>query len=248
MKRFARKFAVDSAARLGYTVIPTWRLENLALATHLRTLFELCGIDVVIDVGANKGQFKSLLREHVGFRGVIHSFEPQPALAQGLERMAAAEDGWFVHAVGLGSRSGDLKLNVMAHDVFSSFREPHQGLVREFADGNRVVETALVPVHRLDDLAPDLAGVAGGKVYLKCDTQGFDLEVMRGAPDLMSKLKALQFEVSFRRIYEGAPSYLEALRTVEGFGFAVSGFFPVVADRELRAIEMDCVMVRAAQG
>ena len=59
-----------------------------AMAERLRKIFAANRIDTVIDVGANKGQYRDFLRHHVGFRGSIVSFEPLPEFAASLKAKA----------------------------------------------------------------------------------------------------------------------------------------------------------------
>ncbi len=234
------KSRIESLAeRLGYRVTPLWREDDLALERHLIALFKAYGITTVLDVGANAGQFGRFLRQRVGFRGIIHSFEPQPQLAQQLRREVQSDPAWHVHAMGLGSEDAQVTLNLMASDRFSSFRMPDNQHAPQFESSNRIVGQVEVPVRRLDGLAlGDL-----GQVYLKTDTQGFDLEVLRGAAGILKQVPALQFELPLVNIYAGVPGGWDMLQAVEAMGFAVSGFFPVSADAQLRMIEMDCVMV-----
>jgi hypothetical protein len=95
---------------------------------------------------------------------------------------------------------------------------------------------------RLDGVVSDLA-VDPAKLYVKVDTQGFDLEVLRGGREALRRIKAVQFELAIRPGYENVPEYREVLRQLEEWGFTLSGFFPVTTDERLRAIELDCVMV-----
>ena len=91
---------------------------------------------------------------------------------------------------------------------------------------------------------PDLEALR--TTYLKLDTQGFDLEVLRGGPRAASVIPALQSEVSFEPIYENMPDYLEAIAEFGRHGFAVSDMFLVNPEQGGIAIEFDCVMVRRA--
>ena len=83
--------------------------------------------------------------------------------------------------------------------------------------------------------------------YLKLDTQGYDLEVVKGASRSLPEIRALQTEVYLRRVYEQAPTFDEAITWLQGLGFAVghvepnnaTAHFPIPCD-------MDCVMVNMA--
>ena len=55
----------------GYELIST--RKSPTLYSHLENIFKLYRIDVVLDVGANTGQFATLIRE-MGYRGDIYSF------------------------------------------------------------------------------------------------------------------------------------------------------------------------------
>src|SRR5687767_12447049 len=68
-------------------------------------LMRRLGIDLVLDVGANTGQFAGELREQ-GFQGRIISFEPIPAVYRDLERNAAADPLWTAKNFALGNEDG----------------------------------------------------------------------------------------------------------------------------------------------
>jgi FkbM family methyltransferase len=229
------------AYALGPVFMPGGRLRGLALANRLRRVFADHDIDTVIDVGANLGQFRDFLRYRVGFKGQIDSFEPVPNLAERLRTRATADDRWSIHACALGARADELSINVTAAPVFSSFRTPLQ--VGSHQDAmNTITETALVPVSTLD---AEFTGKRGlSRTYLKLDTQGFDLEVLRGGCRTIAEIPALQTEISFRPLYVGMPTYTESIAAFQQHGFAVADLFLVSADDAERAIEFDCLMVR----
>jgi hypothetical protein len=75
------------------------------LPQHLMALLELYRVNCVLDVGANRGQYGTLLRE-AGYAGRIVSFEPVPHIAQQLEAVAAKDGNWSVHRVRWAARTG----------------------------------------------------------------------------------------------------------------------------------------------
>ena len=163
------------AARWGYVMVPKWRFELLPLAMRLRQIFEHYRVETVIDVGANEGQYRDFLRHHVGFDGRIESFEPTPDLATRLRKKAASDRDWTIHSFALGSHEGTMELNLMRAPALNSFRPPALDPVLE---GNVVVGTVSVPMRTLDSVFADRGKL--GQTYLKLDTQGYDLEVLRG--------------------------------------------------------------------
>jgi len=241
--KFTKKMVNSLVNRMGYTLFPTWRLESYELAQHLSKVFEHYQITTVFDVGANVGQYYDFLRKHVGFEGEIFSFEPLPDLAAALKLREADDPLWKVHNLGLGSSNGELVLNIMARRTFSSFRQPNADNCPDFSASNTVIDSVKVPVRRLDDLMSG-EDLNGQSCYLKVDTQGFDLEVLRGAPELLKLTKALQFELAVQHLYADVPSYKEMMGIVEAMGFSLSGLFPICHDSNLRAVEFDCVMVK----
>ena len=81
-------------------------------------------------------------------------------------------------------------------------------------------------------------------MYLKMDTQGFDLEVFSGAISVLGSIVALQSEVAFRRIYEGAADFHQASEAFASAGFRPSMLHPISFDEGLGVIEADGVFVR----
>jgi hypothetical protein len=107
-----------------------------------------------------------------------------------------------------------------------------------------------VSVRRLDDVLDEcLAGIPDPRIFLKIDTQGYDLAVLGGASGCLHRILGLQTELSQKRIYEGAPHMVEALQFYKERGFASVGFFPIAKAADgLSVIEWDCVLNRSPEG
>ncbi len=213
------------------------------LEKHLQRLFALLAINCVVDVGANRGQYGRFLRQ-LGFNGRIISFEPVPGDYAVLRETAVSDPNWQTHPLALGEQTTTQQMNVTSDSLFNSFLQPNEFIMGQ---GLRVDQTAKVPVRRLDELLPSLvADMAEPHIYLKVDTQGYDLHVFAGAAGILPQVLALQTEVSARPVYEDMPDYLESIRHLNGLGYEITGLFPIARDNALRVIEFDCVMVRAA--
>lgn len=236
------------AARRGFTVVPTWRMEHLPAAQLLRRLFDHLAIDCVIDVGANDGGYYRFLRREVGYDGLVVSFEPIPSLIEGLRRSAATERDWVIEGCALGAESGTATLNVARAPVFSSFLPPLDNRNAGQFDGKEAVrERIACPVRTLAEVLPELRARHGArKIFLNLDTQGFDLRVMQGAGARLGEIRAMQTELSVIPIYADMPPMDEVLRFLEARGFALSGMFPVEGAPFPLLAEMDAILINRA--
>jgi FkbM family methyltransferase len=209
-------------------------------------LFPYLGVDCVLDVGAREGEFAQSLRNS-GYRGHIVSFEPVSASFKILQARASADPKWHVRNVALGSEEGVAEINVMRGTNYSSLRSPQTTGAEDFQDfGNVVDHTETVRVRRLDGMFAEATGpVRNPRVFLKMDTQGWDLEVFKGAGTSLDHVVGLQSEMSIRPLYHDMPDFRTALSTYEAGGFVVSGVYAVGRDTHLRMAEFDCVMLRA---
>jgi FkbM family methyltransferase len=253
----AKKWGKQLTARLvrhfGFVLIPAWQERLIVLteqehtfptARYLQRLFKFLSVDCVIDVGANLGQYRAFLRDEVGYQGIIVSFEPIPSHAQVIKNQARSDPNWHVEECALGATPGRLTLNVMADDQFSSFLNPNHDEVKLFREKNKVCEQIEVEVKTLDKIIPTIRDrYLARNIYLKLDTQGFDLEVIKGLEKNLGEVRALQFEASVRKIYDGAPRYDEVIRYCEQRGFLMSGIFPNNAGHFPVLVEFDCFMV-----
>lgn len=239
-------FVVESAWKLRHRLLRAlWnRGEAEAFQPALELQLARLQVGLVLDVGANRGQYGRLLRR-VGYRGHIASFEPVAGNVQNLVPSADADGNWSVHQMGLGATEGTLSINVSKRTEFSSFL-PSSQTGRATFDGE--IDTVLkeqVPVRTLDgEFAALRSAFAAGAVHLKLDTQGYDLEVLRGATGSLTQIDSLQMELSYVPLYEGMPTHREVLDFLTDNGFFLTAFFPVSRDRHLRVIEADCLFRR----
>jgi len=212
---------------------------------HLQWVIRRLGIDCVLDVGANSGQFAKALRRS-GYAGRIVSFEPVASVFADLRAAAASDPGWRVHQLAAGEEDGEAEINVRPGTMSSLL--PSSDFGRSWAPRLRESTVETIAVRRLDGLFDDaLSGLSNPRVLVKLDTQGFDLAAFRGLGRRVEDVVALQSEVSCVPIYDGMPTMIEQLETYQQAGFALSGVFPVSRDQKtLRAIEFDAVMVRSA--
>ena len=231
---------------LGYDVVPLREMKERDFALYLRGLLSQLKIDCVFDVGANAGQYHDFLRNHVGFGGTIISFEPISRHVAALKERARSDLAWHIEGYALGAGDEALPLNVMVSDQYSSFLRPDNSRVPAISRENKTVACELVPVKTLDSVLPGLRErLRFKRPYLKLDTQGFDIEVLRGGRKSVETMLGMQTEASVIGIYQGMPNYVEAIAVVEALGFELSGLYTVSRDKALRLVEFDCVFINS---
>ena len=222
----AQRWMAELASRLGYTVVPNWRMTRWSAAEYLKRLFDWLKIDLVLDVGANRGQFRDYLRLEVGYTGRLVSWEPVPAAAELLRLRAAEDPDWHVIECALGKAPGRVNLHITRESQFSSMHRPTTEAAARFRaktdyeDREVEVRTLADEFRRFGDWA------RGRRIYLKLDTQGNDLDVLEGAGRALEEIDALQSEVAVRPIYEGVPEMTQSLARIRALGFEPSGVFP----------------------
>jgi FkbM family methyltransferase len=248
MAALIKKWVIERCRRLGYEIIPHSRIMPRDIGSHLVSLFGMLNPTCVFDVGANTGQYHDFLRNEVRYMGLIVSFEPVSKMVEILRTKAQSDPGWLVYHCALGAQAGVLPINVMSAETLSSFLAPDDSITDLFADYNVVDHTENVEVKTLDSAIEELRSQRdiGKNLYLKMDTQGYDLEVIKGAERSLPEIAAVQTELSCQAIYKGMPGYVEMLATLDKRGFQLSGLFPVNQDTSLRIIESDCVMLNSS--
>ncbi len=194
-------------------------------------------IDLVLDVGANVGQFGGLLRIK-GYTGKIISFEPIRAVYQRLAAKASADGNWETRNFALGAKPGHAMINVSRSSVYSSILPSTSAAVR-FDDNAAVSHAEKIEVKRLDEISLDTA--AG--VLLKIDTQGFEREVLEGGRQILPKLKGILLELPIVHLYEGTWQFHDAIEFMSEAGFVPAQIHPVnyhSADA-VSLVEVDCL-------
>lgn len=221
-------------------VVPKHKIGQFAIERHVRAILKNRRIDLVIDVGANAGQFGKFIRDDVGFDGPLISFEPVPTTFSILQKTAQGDANWSVFNLALGQQKGVLPINVMELSLFNSFRTPASENL--FPSMNKIVSTVDVQIERLDDFL-NSKNIKFERAFLKMDTQGYDLEVFSGADGILDRVEAVESEMSFLPIYDSMPDFQSVLNVMRDKGFAISGIYPVTLTN-LQAIECDCLMVK----
>ena len=181
--------------------------------------------DVVWDIGANVGLYTRRFAELAGATGHVYAFEPSPQNLAKL-RAATAEFGQVtVMPVGLGESDGESALLQGADDLGATSRVVEPGMA---GATDIVVRRGAGLVERGEAKAPTMA---------KIDTEGFELDVLRGIEPLLADpgFHTLCIEVHFElldgRGLSGAPRAIEAMLRRAGYAVRWPDMSHIVATR-----------------
>jgi FkbM family methyltransferase len=212
---------------------------------QIRAAIDAHAVDLVLDVGANTGQFALALRR-IGYKGRIVSFEPLSAAHATLAAAARAEPMWAVHPrCAVGDRDGETEINVAGNSVSSSVL-PMTHTHATAAPGSAYVGRESVPMVRLDSIAGSYLSGAN-RPFLKIDTQGFEWQVLEGARETLPRIKGILCEMSLVPLYAGQRLWKETLAKIEGEGFSLWALQTAFTDpQDGRTLQMDGIFFRAA--
>jgi FkbM family methyltransferase len=202
-------------------------------------------IDLVLDVGANTGQFASDIR-HWGYAGRIVSFEPLSQAHGELLQSSGDDPVWDVYPrCALGDHIGEVEINIAGNSQSSSILpmlESHRSAAPESVYQGKEV----VPIKTLDAVAGQYLKDARA-AFLKIDTQGFEWQVLDGARETLPHIKGILVELSLVPLYEGQHLWKEVIGRLEAEGFTLWSFKPVFSDQASgRTLQVDGVFYRAA--
>lgn len=196
-------------------------LRNLGfqrrIAPDFYDIMQAHQIDVVLDVGANDGDYGREIRDR-GYKGLIVSFEPNPLVFDRLKRRIKAEENWVAYPYALGDKSCKAELSIAENDAMSSFKK-----LTNFgaSTGAKPISMVKVDVVTLDSfLNEQQFGMKN--IYLKIDTQGFEMEVLRGASHSLDKIRAVQAEVALIHTYADEFDWLSFIAWLREKNFEVA--------------------------
>lgn len=228
--------------RRGYRLVRV--PEEGTLGRDLTRVMDQRKISTLIDVGAHEGRYGSLWRS-LGFDGRIVSFEPAPGPFGRLSSRAGSDPRWEAHRLAVGDREEMAEFHEF--DLHEEFAPLHRPSGRPGLPPIKVSRSYEVPVRTLDGLVHEHAVNVEG-AFLKIDTQGHDLAVLNGGADALKAVAAVQVEVPFFGLYDGAPGGEELIAHVRGLGFDLVGLYPVHDHpRRLVPIEFDGLFVRTGE-
>jgi FkbM family methyltransferase len=208
---------MDQKTRKKITTVGA-KIDALKRDAYLRRalLLKRNHVNVVLDVGANTGQYATQLRR-IGYGGKIISFEPVSRAFAKLAKKVQGDRAWFCSPVALGDQDTTAEILVADDDRASSFL-PMLPAHRKVASYFQQKKKEPVRVRKLDSIFKDLCRPQD-RVFLKLDAQGFERQILKGARLSLPKIAGLQIELSIVPLYKGEPEMLDQIAFIKKMGF-----------------------------
>lgn len=209
------------------------RKYNPATSEDLRRikLFEHYNVDLVFDIGANKGQYAVGIMD-AGYKNRIVSFEPLSSVYSVIKKESEKYSNWDVAPqCAVGARKEEIEINISANSVSSTLLNMLDSHI-EGAPDSKVIGKEKVQVYPLDEIGVDYVKAAKN-IFLKIDVQGFEQEMLKGAQSMLEKAKGLEIEISLVPLYENQSWLLpEILEYMSAKGFAMTSIVPAFTDNK----------------
>ncbi|MGK7931027.1 MAG: FkbM family methyltransferase [Microcystaceae cyanobacterium] len=196
---------------------------------RLIELFKTHDIDLVLDIGANEGQYTQLIRE-LGYQGQVISFEPLSSAYQKLQKRSYKDTKWMLAPrAALGDINGEITVNIAGNSKSSSVL-PMLKTHEQAAPKSVYIGSERVPVYRLDAVPLSITLEHFQSIFAKVDVQGFEKQVIKGGKSLLPKIKGMQIELSIVHLYDNQPLYQDVIQWLQNLGYELYGFFPTFID------------------
>jgi FkbM family methyltransferase len=207
----------------------------------LKKVIDLLDINLIIDIGANIGQFGSSIYQ-VGYKNKMISFEPLSSARNKLITNSKKYLKWEVFdQCAIGEFNGEIDLNISKNSSSSSVLNMLD-LHKQAADNSIYVDNERVKIFRLDTL---MNNFLDSNILLKIDTQGYESKVLDGAPILIQHAKAILCELSLVELYEGQVLWLDLITRLENSGFILWSIEKGFTDKRFgRTLQVDAMFIK----
>ena len=192
-------------------------------------------IDLLLDVGANTGQF-SLKMIEAGFDKQVISFEPLSSAYPVLLKNVQHYPNWKAFdRCAIGDADGEIEINISLNSHSSSILQVNKEHT-DAAPSAAFVDKEKVAIRKLDSISTAFDPFK--KILLKIDTQGFEKNVLAGAERLIEqKVKIIQLEMSLLPLYEGVIPFEEMVSYLNRLNFKPLFYSPGYVDRTTEQIQ-----------
>lgn len=197
---------------------------------HYKTLEDIKNkkISFIFDVGANKGQF-CLMANYFFPKARIFAFEPLKSPALIFNSIFSNNKNIKLISCGLSSDEGQKIIYETNKDDSSSFLSPNSLNKKYFSIQSK--SEYKVPTITLNNwIRTSNNSIMEKSSLLKIDVQGFELEVLIGANDVLNKFSYLIVELSSQILYENQPKAEKIINFLVSNNFSLKKIYNKVTN------------------
>lgn len=210
-------------------------------AARRMKILESFDIALVIDAGANTGQFGREIRDY-GYKGNIESFEPLRSAFEVLMENTRNDPSWQAHNLALGDRNGRADINISANSYSSSLLDMLPAHLNA-APESRYIGSETVEIRTLDSIFASLNGY--NEIFLKIDTQGYEQHVLNGAINSLPHIGTIQIEMSLIPLYDEERPFMDMYQYLDDLGYELISIETGLSDNSTgRLLQIDGIFHR----
>jgi len=191
-------------------------------------LYSKFGVNLILDVGANVGQYSMEMRG-IGYKGKIISFEPTLQAYNLLHKNTLKERKWKCVNIGLGDNDEDIEINISSNSFSSSIMEITSVCI-ESEPNSAFIAKEKVKIRKLDSVFGLYVAEGEKNILLKLDVQGYEHNVLEGAKNSLENICGIQTEMSMIELYKNEMLFNEMIENLRVKGFELCSIEPGFSD------------------
>lgn len=173
--------------------------------------------NLIIDVGANIGQFAYMSRYYFPEAKII-CFEPSNKNYSILEQNLKGYYNIELNKIGLGDKNGIFEFYNYNFDQISSFIKINESNKNpNYANSSYKLEK--IEIKTLDDFLREETEYT--TILLKLDVQGYEEKVLLGSKKSLKKIKYILLEIAFEQLYENQKIFHEMYELLVELGYSI---------------------------
>lgn len=228
-----RKLLTVAGSRVARTA---FLKTGVAPSIELRPVLQGLSPELVIDIGANLGQFTLLAMIDWKPREIL-AFEPLSSAGKKFRKAFGRSPNIVFYQTAIGSEQSEQVMHISRKSDCSSLY-PVGALQSDGFPGSDEVGTESVGVAPLE-LFVSQADLEQRNVLVKIDVQGYELKVLSGLEPILGGLDLILVELSFERLYEGQPLAYDVIGWMTDHGWSIKRVGTASVNSEGRAVQSD---------
>lgn len=186
---------------------------------HIEKTLKIYKINLVLDIGANQGQFAEKLIQY-GYNKKIVSFEPIKYIHNKLLNKSKNYNNWQIYKkCAFGKSKGFKFLNISENTVSSSFMDINKAHIK-VEPRARYTRKEKINLITLNDYFKKKQ-FKNKNIFIKIDTQGYEKNIILGGAKILKNITGVMLEVSIIKVYKKEETYLGMIALMEKMGFTV---------------------------